>query len=377
MNRIALFLLSALTATGLLTRCTKPGRDLDVNISAVQSLFAPTDNTSVKLQPATSAAVLFQWDQARAEDGTLVLYEVAFDQAAGDFSKPIFKLTSDQNGVLNQATISHKDLNRIAALAGIGSLGTGNLKWTVLASRGINVKQAAQSRTITLERPAGFDVVPSAVFLTGSATEAGADVAKAIPMKSTGPGTFELYTSLKPGTYSFVDRVSGTAKTYSISGVNIKEGGNSTATDAQQPVRIRLDFANAAASLTQIKEVGLWYAADNDIRFTLDYVGGGVWQALNKKIDFAPVPWGKDERYKFRLKTVTNGTAAEEWLGSSNADNSRPDANSPASYYYLLPIGASQWDYTYKFSGAVDSKNVDLQVSLAPTATYFHKVTIN
>lgn len=377
MKRITLFLLSLTALAGVLTQCTKPGRDLDVNISTVQNLFAPTDGLSVTLQPATSAAVVFQWDQARAEDGTLVLYEVAFDQTTGDFSKPVYKMTSDQNGVLNQATISHKDLNRIAALAGVGSLGTGTLKWTVLASRGINVKPATQTRTITLTRPAGFDVVPTSVFLTGSATEAGTDVAKAIPMKSTGPGTFEVYTSLKPGTYSFVDRVSGTAKTYSVSGVNIKEGGTATVTDAQQPVRIRLDFTNAAASLTQIKEMGLWYSNDNDIRFTLDYVGGGVWQAANKPIVFPTVPWGKEDRYKFRLKTVTNGTAGEEWFGSSNSDNSRPDANTPNSYFYLFPIAPSQWDYSYKFNGAADGKTNTITVSLAPAGPYFHTVKTN
>lgn len=365
-----------LALVGLLTQCQDPGRDVDVTISDVQTFFGPDDNRFVKLQPATPAALVFEWDQARAQDGTLVLYEVAFDKESGDFSKPIYKLTSDNNGVVNKATISHKDLNKIAGLAGIPSLGTGKVKWTVLASRGINVRQAGVSRTLQLERPAGFTDVPADVYLTGDATEAGTDLSKAIRMKQLRPGEFEAYTSLKAGTYRLVDRLTGTAKAYSVDGPNIRENGQTTVTGAAKPVRISLDFNNAAVKIAEIREVALWYSNDNDIRFTFRYAGASTWRADSVKIIFPTVPWGKEERYKFRLKTSTDGVAAEEWLGSSNSDNSRADANSPASYFYLFPIPASQWDYSYKFNGAVDTKTVDLLISLAPTAPYFHRITI-
>lgn len=376
MQRILVCLLSFGSLVAVLMQCTTPGRDLDVNISTVQNLFAPADNLSVTLQPATSAAVVFQWDQARAEDGTLVLYEVAFDKTTGDFSKPVFKLTSDQNGVLNQATISHKELNKIAGLAGAGSLGTVALKWTILASRGITVKQTASSRTISLTRPAGFDVIPNSVYLTGSATEAGADVTKAIALRSTGPGVFEIYTSLKPGTYAFTDGASAMAKTYSITGVSLREGGSVTVPDAVQPYRITLDFINAAAKVAQIKEVGFWYSNQNNVIFTLNYTGAGVWQAANQAVNLDVVPWGKEDRYKFRMKTSTAGAAAEEWFGSANSDNSAATAASPPSYFYLFPIPASQWDYSYKYPAGADGKTATYTVSLAPTAPYSHTIAL-
>jgi len=377
MKRILVLLLSFAGLGGLLMQCSKVGRDLDVTISPVQNLFAPNDNLAVTLQPATSAVVVFQWDQARAQDGTLVLYEVAFAPANGDFSKPVFKMPSDQNGVQAQATISHKDLNRIAALAGAGSMGTVNLKWTVQASRGINVQTTAASRTITLTRPAGFDVIPNSVFLTGSATEAGTDVTKALAMKSIAPGVYEIYTSLKAGTYNFTDGATTTAKTYSINGVNIREGGSATVTGAQQPVRIRLDFANAAATVTQIQEMGFWYSNQNSVIFTLDYAGGGQWRAANKAIKLDAVPWGKEDRYKFQMKTSTGGTAGVEQMGSANSDNSPPNAQTPPTYFYLFPIQPSQWDYSFKFPGGIDGKTADINVSLAPTATnYTHSVSV-
>ncbi|AQG82556.1 SusE domain-containing protein [Spirosoma montaniterrae] len=377
MKRILTFLLLVGGLAGLLTQCTEPGRDLDVTISDVGNFFSPDDNRFVKLQPATPAAVVFEWGQARAQDGTLVLYEVAFDKETGDFSKPIYKITSDNNGVLNKATIAHRDLNRVAALAGIGSLGTGKLKWTVLASRGVNVKQAGASRMLQVERPAGFADIPADIFLTGDATEAGADLAKAIKLRAVRPGEFEVYTSLKAGTYRFVDRTTGTPKAFYIDGVNIKENGTTTVTGPSKVYKVTLDFNNAAARLTEVKSLGLWYSNDNAVRFPLTYTGNGTWTLTNTKIDFPAVPWGKEERYKFRLTVVgADGKDAYEWYGSSNSDNSRADANSPASYFYLFPIAESQWDYSYKFNGAVDGKNVDLLVSLTPTAQYFHRVTI-
>ncbi|WP_041257766.1 SusE domain-containing protein [Fibrella aestuarina] len=371
-NLLLLFCLA-----GLLMQCKDPGRDLNTNISTVTTFFAPNDNQAVKLQPATPAAVVFEWDQARAEDGTLVLYELAFDKESGDFSKPIYKLTSDQNGVQNKATVTHAILNKIAALAGIGSLGTGKLKWTVNASRGINVKPAGQSRLLQVERPAGFAEIPAEVYLTGDATEGGTDLAKAIKLKAVRPGEFEVYTSLKAGSYQFVDRTTGTAKTYNVTGTNIGENGTTTVTGATKTYRISLDFNNAAARLTEIKSLGLWYGADNAVRFPLTYTGNGTWTLSNTKIDFVPVSYGREERYKFRLTTVgADGKDAFEWLGSSNSDNSRPDANTAAAYYNLFSIPQSQWDYSYKFNSAVDGKNVDLLVSLAPTSTYFHRVTV-
>src|SRR3712207_422032 len=117
-----------LFAVSVLSSCKKE-KELNTNVGAVKTLYALDDKKSLKLQPATSAAVLFEWESAKAEDGTLVQYEVVFDKASGDFSNPIFKKVSDGNGVQTTLTLSHKDLNKIAKLAGIESLGTGTLKW--------------------------------------------------------------------------------------------------------------------------------------------------------------------------------------------------------------------------------------------------------
>jgi hypothetical protein len=346
-------------------------------VTAVKQIFTPQDNLFVKLQPATSASVVFEWEQAKAEDGGLVLYEIAFDKEGGDFSAPVYKMVTDNGGVFNKATVTHKTLNMVANLAGIPSLGTGKLKWTIFSSKGINEVKAAASRLVEVQRPAGFATVPADVFLTGTATEAGATLASAAQLKQVSNGVFEIYTSLKAGTYSFVDRKAGTPVTYSISGTDLKEGGTTTVAGATKVFRINLDFNNASVTMTEIKEVGLWFAPNNTIYFNLNYTSGGVWKAENQSIVFKQESWGRDERYKFRFK-INDGTADSfEWMGSSQNDNQRPAAGTPASYWYLLKIANNdQWNYCYKFQTEADNKNCDILVSFPAGAPYTHQVIV-
>lgn len=358
--------------------CKKDEREINMNITEVSTLYAPNDNLHVKLEPATSASVVFEWDQAKAEDGSLVMYEVAFDKQSGDFSAPVYKMSSDGNGVQNKLTLSHKDLNRIANFAGIGALETGKLRWTVLASKGTNVKKATVARTIEVERPAGFAEIPTEVFLTGDATEAGANLGAAIKLKSTGPGVFEIYTQLKPGTYRFVNKTTGTPTSYIIQGAFLKLGDAAPSPAATPKVyRIELDFNNAAVKLTEITKVGYWFAPRNAIEAELAYAGNGVYKAENVKIEFKQESWGRDERYKFRmnLKAADGTESVEDW-GSVNRDNSRPTATTPAAWYNVFKQGVNQWDYTFKFPTEADMKNVDLLLNFKPDAAYNHQVVI-
>jgi len=362
----------------ILTGCGKDDHALNTNLQAVSRLNAPVDDKYIKLQPATSATVSFEWDQARAEDGSLVLYELVIDKDGGDFSNPIAKITSDGGGVQNKLTLSHKDLNSIAGKAGIAALATGKLKWTVNASKGYNIQPAKESRTIEVERPNGFAEIPVDVFLTGDATEAGADLAKAVKLKSTAPGVFEIYTSLKDGKYKFVDRNTGTPTTYSIDATTLKEGGESTQSGGTKVYRLRLDFNNTAATITEITAVGLWFAPENSIMYDLNYTTNGTWTFENKLINFHQESWGRDERYKFRVSVkAADGTAGTEWYGSSNADNNRPTAATPLSFWELRPVvNSDQYNYCYKFASEVDGKNCDVKLFFSPDKTYTHQVIV-
>src|SRR5665648_914297 len=197
------------------TGCDKDESLKDTRVTAVKTFFEPTEGKSVVLQSSASASLYFEWEPAKAEDSGMVLYEVAFDKVGGDFSSPLYRMASDNNGGYNHATLTHKQLNKIAGMAGIESAATGKLIWTVFSSKGINDIKADESRTIEITRLSGFADIPVDVFVTGEGSEGGADLSKASIMKSTSNGEFEIYTKLTAGkTYHFTDAKVGTPRLF-------------------------------------------------------------------------------------------------------------------------------------------------------------------
>jgi hypothetical protein len=370
-------LLLLLMLVGLLASCKKDDKALDDTITPVSNYISPADNTFYKLDPPSNAAVTFEWGQARAADGTLVLYEVVFDKDGGDFSKPVYSITSGTNGLDTKLVLSHGDLNKIANLAGIPSQSQGKLKWMVNASKGLNVMPAATARTMTVERPAGFSVIPGNLYLSGSGTEGGATLGQALPFKRVSSGVFELYSKLSPGDVKIVDATTGTPTNYYISGTKLLQGATTTnPTTTTGVYRMTLDFNNGSAVLTEIQSVGLWISAQNKVTATLPYVGKGLWEIDNTPIEFFQFSWGRDERYKFIFtEKDMAGTVKARQYGSTNVDNVAPTATTAAAYYNLVPVADDQWNNTFKFAAAADKKNADILVMMQPAA-YTHQVKV-
>jgi nitrogen fixation protein FixH len=373
MRKIIGLLSGGLLVLLCLASCKKEVRALNTELSAVSSLSAPSDQAMIKLDPKNGASIVFRWDASKATDNGVILYEVVFDKESGDFSKPVYKTLSDGSGTLAQATVTQKDLNKIAALAGIQASALGKVKWTVVASKATNAKMGAAARTLQLERPAGFAELPATLFLTGTATEAGDDITKAIPLKKIDDGVFELYTSLKPGSYLLTDKASAGGTTYFIdANGSIKQGNTATVVaDAEKPYRLNFDFNTATSQKTKIESVGLYMSAYNTEIGTLNYIGNSTWEAANIPVEFYQFSWGRDERYKFIVHTATS----TEYMGSKNANNVSP-AGQPADYFYLLPVTNSQWDNTYKFHPSADKKSVKVDVYFKADGPYTHQVTV-
>jgi len=378
MKTIFYSLLAGLVVVLAVSGCKKDKTLGHTQVSAVSTLFAPENNKFIKIASGASGAVSFEWQQAQAEDNGLVLYEVAFDKDGGDFSKPLYSVPSDGNGLYNKLTLTFSDLNKIANSAGVKPQESGKVIWTVMSSKGINVKKSSQVRTIEIQRPAGFTDIPTEVFLTGSATEGGEDLSQAVKMKQTAPGKFEVYTSLKAGTYHFADRNTGTPSIYSYDGTKLTQDGNTTFAGANKVEKIEVDFNVATVKTTEVLSVGLWFAADNKIWFDLPYKSNGKWEIDGASIVFHQESWGRDERYKFRFTFKDDaGATTTQFFGSTNSDNNRPDANTPPSFYYMVPVNNSQYDYCFKFVGAADNKTADIIVDFSGTAAaYTHSVTV-
>lgn len=356
--------------------CTKDENLKDTKVTAVNALYEPTNAKSVVLQSSASASLYFEWEPAKAADSGMVLYEVAFDKEGGDFSAPIYRMASDNNGGYNHATLTHKQLNKIAGMAGIESAATGKLIWTVFSSKGINDVKAAESRTLELTRLAGFADVPVDVFVTGEGSEGGSDLSKASIMKGIAGGEFEVYTKLTAGkAYHFTDAKVGTPRTFYVENNLVKEGTTTITAPKTGVYRVNLDFNVGSAVYTEITDMQLFFCPTNSFLFSLPYLAKGEWKATSQPITFHQESWGRDERYKIKMTTINSaGETIEEWWGTPNTD-SRPNSSSPASYYYLFPVNNSQWDGKFKFAGELDMALVDMSVLLQAENPYTHSFT--
>ena len=354
--------------------CKKDTRSINENVTAVEALYTPVDNQYIKLDPKANPTQTFNWAQARAADGSLVLYEVAFDQAGGDFSKPFYTVVSDGKGVQNTLTLSHGDLNKIAALGGADFYDRKKFAWTVFSSKGTNRVKGKETRTIELERPAGFDNPPTTLYITGSATEGGADIANALQMKRNPDGVFEIYTKLSPGTYQFVDGKTASArKFYLADDHGIVPDGMNTFSGAAKVVRLRLNFDQINSSMIEIKSIQFWYCNQGAFWFTLPYVGDGIWRYNGYKVVLDAVPWGREDRYKYKM-VINDGTGdKDQWLNGASGDSPGQDGQYPHALAYKTinfdANNSSQFDWSWKFDKTYlpDNTITDFWISLRAT----------
>lgn len=378
MKNIFYSLLAGIVALVVITGCKKDKTLGSTKVSPVTNLFLPEDGKYVKIPSGASGSLSFEWEQARAEDNGLVLYEVVFDKESGDFSKPLYSIPSDGNGLYNKLTLSYSDLNKIATLNGIKPQESGKIKWTVMSSKGVNVQKIDLVRVFEVERPAGFEV-PDAVYLTGSATEGGDDLTKAVKFKKTSDGKFEIYTSLKAGEYHLVDGTTGNPLVFSYDGTKLVEGGQTTVTGDKKVIKINVSFADALFKTTEVTSVGLWFAADNKIWFDLPYTSNGTWESGVKPIVFHQESWGRDERYKFKFTFKdAAGKTTVQFFGSKNSDNNAANGSTDPSYFYMYPQNDSQYDFSFKFNHDFDNKSANIKVMFNSTVPeYTHSVTAN
>ena len=356
------------------TACSSDGEVRDLGVTAVKTLYEPDNGKAVVLQPSASASLYFEWEPSLAEDGGVVLYEVVFDKADGDFSDPVYISTADNNGGSNQATITHKQLNQIAALAGIESAAQGTLKWTVYASKGINPIRAEEERTLTLTRLAGFAEVPSQLYITGEATEVGADLDKAMVMKKVADGEFEVFIKLTEGkSFKFVSANTGTPTEYSLNGEKLVEGGSVTA--AKTGIyKYYIDFNAGSFTSKEVTKVK-WFLNWSQKEIELDYQGLGVWALNGYTVTGLTGSDNTDDRYKFRMESSDGET---EWRAAINND-SKPTGND--EYYYMAEkTNVEQWTNNEVWkTPATDGwsdKTYDITFSLNTQGEYTHNLVI-
>lgn len=378
MKNILIRLLTLSLLASLLGACNSDGLIRDLGVIPVQKLYTPDNGTTIDLD--ANGSLFFEWEPALAEDSGTPLYEVVFDKEGGDFSAPIATLASGNNGADTKVTLTHKQINRVAANAGIESAEQGTLKWTVYSSRGHMPLKAKEERTLTVTRLAGFADIPEQVYITGEASEGGTNLNNALILKRIEDGEFEIYTKLKADVpFYFTNSTSEGGTTYSIANGLLEEEGTTTVSK-EGVYRITLDYTTGSASYNLIEGIGFFFSPDNSLLFELPYVGNGIFRAEAQTVTFKQEGWGRDERYKFRMFIRANGEEGdlieEEW-GTENATDSRPTPDSPDAYYHMKIVAPSQWDNKWKLMGDFDGVAADYTIYLQTDIPHYtHSITL-
>ncbi|MDR1155045.1 MAG: SusE domain-containing protein [Bacteroidales bacterium] len=361
------------------TACSDNMGDPDDKLTEVPALVEPVDGKAVVLETSAASSVYFEWEYVKTGESGVAVYQIAFDRADGDFSKPVYMMASDNNGYSNYATVTHKLLNRIAGRAGYLSSETGNLKWAVFSSKGEKTLRSSQVNTLTLTRLAGFDNIPVDVFVTGEASEGGTDLSKAHKMKAVATGEFEVYTKLTAGKpFYFTDADPAAPRAFYTSDELVREGDETVTVPADGIYRITLDFTTGACTSSLVTGMWFYFSPNGASLFELPYAGYGVFRATGQTVTFKQESWGRDQRYKFRMFMKTNGGAdpeAEYEWATLNGTDSPPNDSSLESYYYLQLLNAtSQWDNKWKLMEKFDGAPADYTVYLQADRPYTHSV---
>ena len=330
---------------------------------------APTELSSpesIALDLTSSENIVLSWSGGGAKDGGIVLYNVIFDEADGDFSDPLSTVQSD-NGGLTTLTMTQAALNNIARSSGIKPLGTGKIKWTVTASRGGEVKQSEASATINVTRPDGIDNIPQTLYLHGTAIEDSGVRA----FRTMSEGIFRIYTTLKDGDISFkssADNAEGTLNFFYDEEVGkLREDNGQTsvsATAADELCRITVDFNARTMTIDRVgKEVHcIWGASFGDIA-VLTYQGNGIFVGEGdiKFLQPGDLDWltWVEERYYFKV-TLNGGDMI--WGRQDDVSAERPVGGEPPYFYSLKEMAWDQWTGLWKMKGDLDQTHATITI---------------
>ena len=337
---------------------------------------------SVVIDVASPTNVILSWEGGAAAQG-YVTYEILFDKAGGDFSAPIYRSFSDL-GVSPTFTLTHSTLNTIARKAGIGTASTGNVIWTVTASKGGEVKNSDLTKEISVTRGAGIDYTGTTLYLYGTATEnngAGGQV-----MRRAADGVFIAYTKAAVnGNYYFKSSTTDSEPfiCYADETGKIIEGSGSYNVNANaegEVYRVTVDLNTQKMTIDKIINLRAIWGATFDVIGNLTYQGNGIFKADDCTIKFImksrpetnPPSWlgWTEERYYFLAEI--NG--ADRCFGRRDGVSpERPLGTETPAFYELEEFAWSQWDHLWKMKGSLDLTKCTITVNTDKEGLMIHE----
>ena len=331
------------------------------NITPADQLYLPRNNATIMLE--TGNTTHFEWAVSKASKNGYITYELLFDKVDGDFSQPLYVLTSDNNGYEPSAKVASSTLNTVATLAGADLGETATVKWTVRAWCGLNSEiygSEAGVRTVSLTRINSVDPMPSEIKISGGITEEQKELtlfaasvihtAKGKYTDQREAGAYEIFTKLTAGELVITDDLN---RHFRLAEKNrlelVKDNEATTAVTVEHDgiYWLYVNFSNMTYKFKEISKVELFISNPGN-KAELTYEGNGVWGIM----DYA---WNvkeggnTDSRHKF-ICTYADGSS-EFWghFEDDCHDSEKSEAEkNPLFYNIFRHTFNNQWDNTWK-----------------------------
>ena len=361
-------ILSAMLAVA--TACQKH-YELNTDFAMPTSLSSPS---SVTLDVTSSSTVQLAWPGGGAADGGIVLYEVLFDKAGGNFSEPLTVMPSDL-GAGQTLTLTHAALNTIARKAGVAPNQTGSFIWTVRGSKGGVSKTYDGYETLSVTRGEGIDNMPERLFVAGSAAkEAGQE------FRVVEEGLYSIVTRLGAGSLRFTSEKGGGLVFHASEAGKLVEGeGDYDVAEAPATglARITVNFNTLSLKIESVEAQlhAAWEATGVDFA-VLEYEGDGVFSGEGEAVFYGPGRDGTpswcswvEERYSFFVEI---DGVQKRWGSGFGGNSFTPDGTD--SFYYIYEFDKVDWDALWKMDHALDLKNVRVTVWTNKDNQFTHMV---
>ncbi len=304
----------------------------------------------------------FEWDKAVSSANYNVRYSFVLDSVgSADFSTPILKLTSGNGGKDTFVEPTYQQIDQALSIAGYEAGSTIDLQWAVIA-RSID-KTTIESREILVKRFL-TETTPVQLYLSGTATEAGANLEKALPMRAIKDGDgnltniFELYTGLNnEGTFMFYSQPAAQSMRYGGEAGSLQKNGAGISVSEDSPYRITVNFNTKTYELLKIDKLsvvgnvvpGGWGGDE-----PLAYQGNSLWKS-SLYLDYGEDASGNfvlrlngDWGYLLkRVKGTSNKLVMESQAGLYGVDfEDVPLDNVPGQYFVTVNLAATKYEYS-------------------------------
>lgn len=280
-------LFCAFIALGFLYSCEEEDNMAAIGLWELSEPILELSDTDIVLNESLpTESFEFSWDPAVSSERYQVRYTLVIDTLGSDnYNTPILSKVSGNGGRLTSASFTASEIDQALSYAGYEAGERANVEIVVIASsidkQAVDVKEIAFTRFETEYKPQNF-------YLSGAGTEAGTNLADAIPFRALNNPDghltyrFETYTQLEAGqSFKIYSNQAMPAHVYGGSEGELVKNGSAISVAESGVYRLTVDLESETYELFKIDRLGIvgdvipdGWGGDE----ALEYIGNGTWQ---------------------------------------------------------------------------------------------------